>query len=50
MHSVSLGCPLLQDYSLLNLLAVFAIILSLSLSPCVSLLKLFAGLEAGETD
>lgn len=31
--SVSLGCPLLQDYSLLNLLAAFAIILSLLCVP-----------------
>lgn len=34
-RSVSFGCPLLQDYSLLNLLAAFSIILShVSLPSC----------------
>lgn len=34
-HSVSFGCPLQQDYSLLNLLAAFSIILSyVSLPSC----------------
>lgn len=36
-HSVSSGCPLLQDYSLLNLLAGFSIILSYVSLPSCSL-------------
>lgn len=36
-RSVSFGCPLLQDYSLLNLLAAFSIILSYVSLPSCSL-------------
>lgn len=50
-HSVSFGCPLLQDYSLLNLLAVFSIILSqVSLPSCPLTQRQIEGRRQGERE
>lgn len=50
-RSVSFGCPLLQDYSLLNLLAAFSIILSyVSLPSCSLTSTLEDRLREMETD
>lgn len=48
---MSFGCPLLQDYSLLNLLAAFSIILSyVSLPSCAFTSTLGEGWSETETD
>lgn len=50
-RSVSFGCPLLQDYSLLNLLAAFSIILSqVSLPSCPLTQRQIEGRRQGERE
>lgn len=49
--SVSFGCPLQQDYSLLNLLAAFSIILSqVSLSSCPLTQRQIGGRRQGDRE